>query len=96
LVYTFGNDFHLTSRDISGLLFLGIFQLGFGYLFFAKGAKFISSVEIAIYTLLEPICNPLWTFLGTGEIPGFWPLVGGGLVLSAMVINSVFKKNENE
>ncbi len=96
LTYTFGSDFRLTSRDLLGLLFLGVFQLGLGYIFFAKGAKFISSVEIAIYTLLEPICNPVWTFLGTGEIPGLWPLVGGGLVLSAMVVNSIFKKNENE
>lgn len=90
----FGNSFSLTSSDIFGLVFLGVFQLGLGYLFFAKGAKYISNVEIAIYTLLEPILNPVWTFLGTGEFPGFWAILGGGLVLSAIVVNTVFRKNE--
>lgn len=85
-----GNEFTLTSSDMLGLLFLGVVQLGCGYLCFAKGVHYISNVEIAIYTLLEPICNPIWTFLGTGEIPGFWAVIGGMLVLGAMVINSVF------
>ncbi len=90
----FGSGFSITRSDILGLLFLGIFQLGLGYLFFAKGAKYISSVEIAIYTLLEPILNPFWTYLGTGETPGFWAIVGGGLVLTAIVVNTLFRKNE--
>jgi drug/metabolite transporter (DMT)-like permease len=89
----FGDGLSITSNDVLGLVFLGIFQLGLGYLFFAKGAKYISNVEIAIYTLLEPILNPCWTFLGTGEIPGFWAIIGGCLVLSAIVVNTVFRKN---
>lgn len=84
-----GTMLHVTPRDIAGLLFLGIFQLGFGYLFFAKGARHISSVEIAIYTLLEPVCNPVWTFLGTGEIPGTWAIVGGLIIVLAMVVNAL-------
>jgi drug/metabolite transporter (DMT)-like permease len=84
-----GTTLHFTPRDIAGLLFLGIFQLGFGYLFFAKGARHISSVEIAIYTLLEPVCNPVWTFLGAGEIPGTWAIVGGLIIVLAMVVNAL-------
>ncbi len=84
-----GTTINLTAANIGGLLFLGIFQLGCGYLFFAKGAKHISSVEIAIYTLLEPVCNPVWTFLGTGEIPGTWAVIGALIILLAMVVNAV-------
>lgn len=84
-----GTSIHLTPRDLGGLLFLGIFQLGCGYLFFAKGARHISSVEIAIYTLLEPVCNPIWTFLGTGEIPGTLAIIGGLVILLAMVVNAI-------
>ncbi|MBX7152767.1 DMT family transporter [bacterium] len=85
-----GEEFNLGSNDVLGLLFLGVIQLGCGYLCFAKGVHYISNVEIAIYTLLEPICNPIWTFLGTGEVPGFWAVIGGMLVLGAMMVNSVF------
>lgn len=89
-----GQNIEYGKNDILGILFLGIFQLGFGYLFFAKGAKYISSVEIAIYTLLEPVCNPIWTFVGTGEIPGFWPVVGGLLVLTAMLVNTLARREK--
>jgi drug/metabolite transporter, DME family len=81
--------FSITMQDFYILLFLGICQLGLGYVFFTKGVHYISSVEVSIYTLLEPICNPVWTFLGTGEQPGIWAMVGGALVLVSLVINSV-------
>ncbi|MCK6543799.1 DMT family transporter [bacterium] len=88
----FGTQFTITTSDIIGLLILGIFQLGCGYLFFAAGAKYISSVEIAIYTILEPILNPIWTFLGTGEVPGFWAIIGANLIVAAMLVNTFFNK----
>ncbi len=83
------NAFSMTMQDFYVLLFLGICQLGLGYVFFTKGVHYISSVEVSIYTLLEPICNPVWTFLGTGEQPGIWAMAGGALVLVSLVINSV-------
>jgi drug/metabolite transporter (DMT)-like permease len=87
-----GNRFDPSVADWLGLLFLGVFQLGLGYLFFARGAKLISSVEVSIYTLFEPISNPVWTYLGTGEVPGAWAILGGTLILGAIVANTLFEK----
>lgn len=84
-----GSEFTMTAADAAGLLFLGIVQLGCGYLCFAKGARHISSVEIAIYTLLEPVLNPVWTFLGTGETPGGWAILGAVVIIVAMVVNAI-------
>lgn len=81
--------FALTLTDFWVMMFLGIVQLGLGYLCFTKGVHDISSVEVSIFTLLEPISNPLWTFLGTGETPGFWALAGGLLVLVSVAVNAV-------
>lgn len=91
-----GANLHMTLRDVAGLLILGVFQLGLGYLFFARGAKLISSVEISIYTLIEPISNPFWTFLGTGEKPGVYAIGGGALVLTAILLNTLFEKKKME
>ncbi len=33
--------------------------------------------------LLEPVLNPIWTFLFAGERPGPWALAGGAIVLAA-------------
>jgi drug/metabolite transporter (DMT)-like permease len=40
-------------------------------------------VEASLLILLEPVLNPVWTFLFAGERPGPWALVGGAIILVA-------------
>jgi len=71
----------VTPRDLGIVLFLGIFQLGLSYALFARGVRHTPAVEASLLALLEPVLNPVWTFLLTGERPGPWAVAGGGLVL---------------
>lgn len=61
--------------------YLGIVQLGLGYVFFSLGVRKVSAVEASLIILLEPVLNPIWTFLVAGERPGPWALAGGTLIL---------------
>lgn len=72
-----------TSTDLGLLLFLGLFQLALAYVFFARGLTGVTAVEASLLMLLEPILNPLWTWLAVGERPGPWALAGGAIVLAA-------------
>ena len=38
---------------------------------------------------LEPILNPVWVALGTGETPGPMALVGGGFVLCSVLLQAL-------
>lgn len=69
--------------DIGLILFLGVFQLGLAYTLFQRGLTKIPAVEASLLILLEPVLNPVWTFLFAGERPGRWALVGGGIILLA-------------
>lgn len=69
--------------DLALLAYLGIFQLGLAYLCFARGVAQVPALEASLLVLLEPILNPIWTFLFTGERPGPWALAGGAVVLAA-------------
>ena len=69
--------------DLLVLAYLGVFQLGLAYLCFARGVAHTPALEASLLVLLEPVLNPIWTFLIAGERPGRWALVGGGIVLSA-------------
>jgi len=70
-----------TPRDLAIVLFLGVFQLGLSYALFARGLRHTPAVEASLLALLEPVLNPVWTFLLAGERPGPWALAGGTLVL---------------
>ena len=45
--------------------------------------------EIALLGLLEVVLGPLWVWFAVGEDPGRATLVGGSIVLAALVLNEV-------
>jgi drug/metabolite transporter, DME family len=72
-----------TALDLGMLVFLGVFQLGLAYALFERGLRETPAVEASLLVLLEPVLNPVWTFLFAGERPGPWALVGGTIILLA-------------
>ena len=69
--------------DLALVGYLGVFQLGLAYLCFSRGLVKTPAVEASLLVLLEPVLNPVWTFLAMGERPGPWALAGGAVVLGA-------------
>lgn len=69
--------------DLGAIAFLGVFQLGLAYLCFTLGLRGTPAVEASLLVLLEPVLNPVWTFLFAGERPGPWALAGGTVILLA-------------
>ena len=81
-------------KSIIGLILLGIFQLGFAYILFAKAIKYVTALEGTLFNVVEPLCNPIWVFLFIGEAPSRNALIGGIIVLTAVTIRSIFSANE--
>lgn len=71
------------------LLYLGIVQIGLGYSLFVLAIRRITSMEASLLVLLEPVLNPVWVYLGTGESPGGWAVAGGVLVLATLAWHTV-------
>lgn len=67
------------------LLLLGTLQLGLPYLLYAAAIKHVTALEATLIPLLEPVLNPTWVMLTLGERPGPWAIVGGVLVLAAVL-----------
>ena len=66
---------------------MGILQLGTPYLIYAYAAKYVSAVQTSLITTLEPILNPIWVFLATGELPSLFTLTGGLIVIASLITN---------
>ncbi len=78
-----------TRLDLALLVYLGVFQLGLSYLAFSRGITGTPAIEASLLVLLEPVLNPVWTFLFTGERMGPWALAGGAVVLVATAWRTV-------
>ncbi|HLG32744.1 MAG TPA: EamA family transporter, partial [Ignavibacteriaceae bacterium] len=88
----------ITLDDFWMLGYLGVFQIAIAYAFFASGLKRVFAVEASIISMIEPVLNPVWVFFGYGEVPSFWAIIGGIIIISAILIktlvtgSSTFKK----
>jgi DME family drug/metabolite transporter len=71
--------------DLGAVAFLGVFQLGLAYLCFSLGLRGTPALEASLLVLLEPVLNPVWTYLFAGERPGPWALAGGAVILLATI-----------
>lgn len=66
------------------LLYLGVFQIGVAYLFFNAGMRHLSATAAVVTGTLEAVLNPVWVFLGIGERPSAWALLGGVAILGTI------------
>jgi drug/metabolite transporter (DMT)-like permease len=71
------------------VLYLGAFQLGGAYVLLVRGLRHLTAIETSLLLLLESALNPVWTWLGHGESPGWLGILGGALVLGATTLRSI-------
>lgn len=81
----FANWSDLNGKDWLMLVLMGTAQMGLGQACFVNGARMITAAEVALITLLEVVLGPLWVALAFAEYPSAITLVGGAVVLAAVV-----------
>jgi drug/metabolite transporter (DMT)-like permease len=82
----FADASSITRHDLGYLVLLGAVQMGLGLALFTVGARLIAAAEVALITLLEVVLGPLWVWIAFGETPDTATLVGGAIVVLAVVI----------
>jgi len=78
----------LSTRSLWLLIFMGIVQFGLPYYLYTLGLARIPAYQAALITLLEPVLVPVWAVLviGQSEMPPVWTIVGGGVILFALLL----------
>ena len=78
-----------STHDLALLALLGSVQLAIPCLLAVRLARELPAPEISLLALLEVVFGVAWAWLGAGEQPSTNTLVGGGLVLAALVSNEM-------
>ena len=81
----------VSSKDIFLGFLAGFFQLGFGFIFITIGARSTSSAFVGIIMLTEAVLGPLWAWLFVNENPPIFVLIGGSIVITAVVLQFLNK-----
>jgi len=79
----------MPGDDVLALAALGAGQIGLGLALLTVGARLIPAAQVALITLLEVVLGPLWVWLAVDEKPTTATLLGGAIVVVAVVIQAV-------
>jgi len=79
--------FQASLHDVGWLAGLGLFQLAIPCALSVVCARVLKAPEVALLALLEIVFGILLAWLGANEAPAASVLLGGTLVLGALVLN---------
>ena len=86
----------INLHDALSVAYLGVVQIGVAYTLFTLGmARGIRSLDAGIVGYIEPVLNPVWVFLVIGERPSKWALIGGAIIVGAVVVHTTLKTKED-
>jgi drug/metabolite transporter (DMT)-like permease len=78
----------ISGDDLAWLAALGIGQIGLGFALLTIGARLIPAAQVGLITLLEVVLGPVWVWVALDERPGTLTLVGGTIVITAIVLQT--------
>src|SRR5262252_117552 len=87
----FSEPLRTSARDLGLLAAFGIGNYGLGFLLFMAGARLIPAAQSALVGMLETVLGPLWVWLVLNERPGVATLIGGALILAALLANTLLE-----
>jgi drug/metabolite transporter (DMT)-like permease len=75
----------VTQTDLAILAMFGFCQVGLGLTLFALGSRLLPSGQASLIATLETPLMPFWVWLAFQEVPSLRALVGGALVMGAVI-----------
>ena len=95
--YMLSTKIMISNHDIFLGFLAGFFQVGFGFIFITIGARTTPSATVGIIMLSESVLGPLWAFLFVSERPSLYGLIGGAIILFAVMLQfySMFRLRTN-
>ena len=86
----------ISPNDIFLGFLAGFFQVGFGFIFITIGARSTPSAIVGVIMLSESVLGPIWAFLFVSERPSLFGIIGGAIILFAVLLQfySLLRKNK--
>lgn len=78
-----------SPAQILALAMFGTVQMAIPYLLLIRALRSISSQEAVAIGLIEPVLVPVWAFFVRGELPAWWTIWGGAMILVGLLLRYV-------
>ena len=90
--YFIAGKLSISPHDLFLALMAGFFQIGFGFILITIGSQTTPSAVVGVLMLTEAVFGPLWAWLFINEIPPMSVLIGGGIIILSILLQSFYSK----
>ena len=90
--YLVAGKLSVTPHDLFLGFLAGTFQIGFGFIMITIGSQTTPAAVVGILMLTEAVFGPLWAWLFINEIPPTSVIIGGCIIISAILFEFFFSK----
>ena len=84
--YFISTKINISTNDILLAFIAGFFQVGLGFIFITIGAKKTLSATVGILMMTEAVLGPFWAWMFLEETPQLIALIGGSIIIIAVLI----------
>lgn len=88
-------DLILPLNDYAVCAAMGFGQLALGLVFYTIGSRTLTAAELTLLSLSEPLLSPLWVWIAIDEVPQALTLVGGAILMTAIVYQALAGARRN-
>jgi drug/metabolite transporter, DME family len=89
VAFAVGGSMAVSWHDFAMCAMMGMGAMSIGFICFTIGSRHVPAAQVALLSLSEVVLGPIWVALMVDELPSVLTLIGGVLVLSAIVGQAV-------
>jgi len=93
--YVVADKLLISPHDIFLGSIAGIFQIGFGFILITIGSQKTPAAVVGILMLTEAVLGPIWAWLFINEMSPVSVIIGGAIIISAIIFEFLFDKKAN-
>jgi drug/metabolite transporter, DME family len=79
----------ISAHDLKMVLLMGAVQLAIPITLYVYAARYVPAMQLLLISLLDVVFNPLWAWIGAGEVPQRNALIGGLVIVAAVLLTLV-------
>ena len=94
--YLVAGKLSVSPHDLFLGFLAGTFQIGFGFIMITIGSQTTPAAVVGILMLTEAVFGPLWAWLFINEIPPASVIIGGSIIISAILFEFFLSPKKKE
>ena len=92
--YFIAGKLSVSAYDLFLAFLAGFFQIGFGFILITIGSQTTPAAVVGVLMLTESVFGPFWAWLFINEVSPISVLIGGGIIIFSILLQSLYMRNK--